>query len=184
MKRIFLGICFGVSALLAVSVPAQARTWKPQGAALAQDYAVITDVRPDHDIVMVFWFASPLAASAPNAAMIQAMLDKYVIIGAVHGHVGTGGAMTFDPIDTFQAQDGDKKPLALLEGDNIPPDVAGSISFLGAMMRQSIGAMGQGMHFFVFNAGDVRACTKGQLAIPFAGETYTYDTPIPGCPAP
>ena len=184
MRRSFLVVVFTISALVAVSAPAQARAWKPQGAALAQDYAVITDVRPDHDIVMVFWFAAPLAAAAPNGASLNAMLDKYVIIGAVHGHVGTGGAMTFDPIDTLQAQDADKNPLALLEGDKIPPDVASSISFLGAMMRQSIGAMGQGMHFFVFNSGDVRACTKGQLAIPFAGETYTYDTPFPGCPAP
>ena len=167
---------------LAVCAPAQARAWKPQGAALAQDYAVITDVRPDHDVVMVFWFAPPLAQQAPPA--MQAILDKYIIVGVVHGHVGTGGAMSFDAVDALQAQDADKKPLTLLEGDKIPPDVAASVSFIGASMRQAIGAMGQGMHFFVFDAGAVHACAKGQLAIPFAGETYTYDTPFPGCPAP
>jgi hypothetical protein len=50
-------------------------------------------------------------------------------------------------------------------------------------MRQTIGQMGQGMHFFAFEGG-VHACEKGQLSIPFAGETYIYDTPIPGCPKP
>lgn len=184
MKRTFLGICIALSAFAAIGAPSQARAWKPQGAALAQDYAVITDTRADHDIVILSWFASPLAASAPNAEAAQAMLDKYIIIGAVHGHIGTGGAVSFDTTDTLQALDADKKPLTLLEGDKIPPMVAGSVSLLGAMMRQSIGAMGQGMRFFVFDAGDVHACGKGQLAVPYAGETYTYDTPIPGCPAP
>jgi len=29
----------------------------------------------------------------------------------------------------------------------------------------------------------VRACSKGKLVIPLAGETYFYNTPIPGCPS-
>jgi hypothetical protein len=49
------------------------------------------------------------------------------------------------------------------------------------MFRQSLGAMGKGTKMFVFDAGDVGSCKKGELDIPLAGDTYTWKTPFPGC---
>lgn len=42
--------------------------------------------------------------------------------------------------------------------------------------------MGQGTHWFVFEANNVHSCGVGGLAVPYDGELYTYQTPIPGCP--
>jgi hypothetical protein len=41
--------------------------------------------------------------------------------------------------------------------------------------------MGKGMRMFVFEGGAIDACKKGQLSVPLASETYTWDTPFPGC---
>jgi hypothetical protein len=80
------------------------------------------------------------------------------------------------------AEDAARTPLKLLSGDAIPPAVAGMVTTVESVMRQTIGAMGKDMVFFVFKGGDVHACQKGELAVPFGGEVYTYKTPIPGCP--
>ncbi len=165
----------------ALVTAAQARPWKPEGAALAEDYAEILDSRPSGDLVMLMWIVPQIVKNSPAAA---AMLDKYVMVGVVHGHVQPGGVVTFDDITTLTANDADGKPLKLLQGDDIPPGVAGGIVGITGVMRQTIGQMGQGMHFFAFEGASVHACAKGRLSIPFAGETYTYDTPIPGCPKP
>ena len=167
--------------VLLAAGPAAARPWNPKPAALAQDYAMIMDTRGAGDLVLVFWFVPPIAANSPQA---QAVLDKYVIIGVVHGHMQIGGSMSFDAIDALQAQDSSGKSLTALTGDKVPPEVAGFMTTMGGFVKQSIGAMGQGMHFFAFDGGNVHACGKGQLAIPYDGQTYTYDTPIPGCSTP
>jgi hypothetical protein len=172
------------AALLSVAaiMPVQGRIWKPEGEALAQDYAVITDVRKSHDVVTVFWLASPLAASSPAAKLI---LDRYVIIGVAHVKQDiVTGSMESTALDAVAATDGSGQALTLLEGDKIPPNVAAVITGIGGVMRQSMGVMGIGMRFFAFDAGSVQACNKGKLSISYVGETYTYDTPIPGCPAP
>jgi hypothetical protein len=55
------------------------------------------------------------------------------------------------------------------------------ITGMEAVFRQSLGAMGSGMKTFLFNGEGIDSCKKGQLAVQFAGETYTWDTPFPGC---
>src|SRR5208282_6679010 len=69
-------------------------------------------------------------------------------------------------------------PLKLLNDDDIAPAVKGAVTTMEAAFRQSMGALGQGFHWFVFAGGTVNACKDGGLSIPFAGETYTYKTPI------
>jgi len=51
-----------------------------------------------------------------------------------------------------------------------------------AILQKSIGPMGQGFRWFVFEGGAVHACETGGLSVAYDGETYTYETPIPGCP--
>ena len=167
--------------VLYVSVPAGARQWKPTPQTLAQDYSSIVDNRGKGDIVMLKWFVPPVVPDPRNAPSV---LDRYVIIAVAHSHMEPGGIQTFDPIDSLQVNDGKGMPLKLLTGDEIPPAVAGYLVTMEGSMRQSMGALGQGMHFFAFDGVGVHACGKGQLAIPYDGRTYTYDTPIPGCPTP
>ena len=51
------------------------------------------------------------------------------------------------------------------------------------MFRQSLGAVGAGFRWFVFDGASVKSCTPGSgFSVQLANETYTYDTPIPGCP--
>lgn len=176
-------IC-AVAALMmtTAAMPAQARLWKPEREALAQDYAWITDVRKSHEVITVFWMAPPLAPSSPT---FQLILERYVIVGVSHVKQDpvTGKAESTN-LDTVEARGSDGKPLTLLEGDKVPPAVAAVISGSGGTARQAMGVTGTGMRFFAFEAGDVRACGKGRLSIAYVGETYIYDTPIPGCGGP
>ena len=171
-----------LAALLAFATPVQARLWKPERGDLAHDYAYITDLRKSHDIITVFWLAPPLAAGSPAT---QLVLERYVIVGVSHVKQDTvTGKVESTNLDAVEARDKDGKPLTLLEGDKLPPIVAALIAGTGGTARQAMGATGTGMRFFAFDAGDVRACGKGRLSVAFAGETYIYDTPIPGCGGP
>ena len=165
---------------LYASSPAGARPWKTTPQGMAQDYAQILDVRGQGEIVVIFWMVPQIVGEVPAA---HAILEKYVVIGVVHSRLGPAGSMLFDAIDPLQVKDTGGKPLTLLEGDKLPADVSAFVTAMGGTMKQALGAMGQGMHIFVYDSGGVHACTKGGLSIPYAGEVYTYSTPIPGCPA-
>lgn len=171
-----------LAVLLVVAVPATARPWKPRGEILAQEYSVITDTRPSHDLVEIFWMTWPMSSN--RSPTIQQLLDKYIIVGVTHGQLDPGGKMIFNKEESVQAMDLAGTQLKALDENSYPPAVAGAVVTLAGFMRQSLGAMGEGMKFMVFEGASVRACEKGRLSVIFAGETYTYDTPIPGCPAP
>ena len=109
------------------------------------------------------------------------MLEKDIVISVVHYHTGEGGAISVDNIDTLEVRDDDDKPLTLVSRTELLPTEVGMISTIEASFRQSIGRIGDGTRFFIFDAGMVRACEKGRISVPFAGETYTWETPFPGC---
>jgi hypothetical protein len=67
--------------------------------------------------------------------------------------------------------------------DTLSPVIVGALAIQAAGLRQSLGAMGKAMKTFVFDAGAVHSCESGRLSVLFAGETYTWDTPFPGCDA-
>ena len=181
-------LCAWLSAALALSLTmilalaagsASARPWKPDPKASAQDYSQIVHSKSNGDIVLLWWLVPQIVPTVPQA---QDVLDKYVIIGIVEGHVSPVGSVSFIPIDTLTANDSSGKPLRHLTPNDVPPALTGLLAGLQAALAQSIGAMGQGMHWFVFDGGGIHACGSGGLAIPYQGETYTYETPIPGCP--
>src|SRR5215469_5797458 len=117
-------IC-AVAAFMALLTPAEARLWKPEREALAQDYAIITDVRKSHDIITVFWLAPPLASSPA----FQLILERYVIVGVSHVKQDTvTGKTESTNLDAVEARDGDGKVLTVLEGDKVPPTVAAVIT--------------------------------------------------------
>ena len=109
------------------------------------------------------------------------MIEKYVVISVVHFHTGQAGAISIEDIDTLEARDDHDEPLTLVPRAELLPSEVGMISGVEASFRQSTGRMGDGTRFFIFDAGTVRACEKGRVSVPFAGETYTWETPFPGC---
>jgi hypothetical protein len=171
-------VCLLLLSWIAFAPLGQARPWKPAMKQLAIDYATIVDGRNAQDIRIIYWIAPPTQDRGPAADLA----DKYVIIGVARGHISLEGSVTFDAIDNLQVKDASARPLHLLTGEEIPPLVAGVVAAMESVFGQTLGAFGKGMHWFVFAGGSVHACGNGGVSIPFAGETYTYDTPFPGCP--
>jgi len=165
--------------------PASSRDWKATPEAIAMNYATIQDNRGKGELVVLIWFVPQMAAPGSNGAgIVSAMLDKYVVITVVHGRlVPATGGMSFDDIATLAANDQDDNPLTLVPKDSLPPVNIAMLASLEALFRQSLGPMGSGMKTFIFDTGALHSCKKGRLSVPFAGETYTWDTPIPGCPS-
>ncbi len=168
LSAMVLGITFS---------PASSRTWKPTPIQIAADYSVINHAKTNTETVNIKWWAAPTLTQGP----ITGFLDKYMVISVVHFHVNQGATLSFDDIKTLEANDGGGQPLRLVPRDELPPAFIGFLSTLEAGFRQSLGRLGDGTKFFVFDAGPVRACEKGGISVPFAGETYTWETPFPGC---
>ena len=181
-RRVGMLAAFAVAVWAASgSAPAQSRPWKPKPNALALDYAQILDQRGTRDSIVIWWLVPPMMERASVEA--QELLDKYVVLGIVHAHMLVGGIMSFDPVEAIEASDSAGTPLPRLTGDEIPPLAQGTLATLQAILQKAIGPMGQGFRWFVFEGGAVHACETGGLALAYDGETYTYETPIPGCPA-
>lgn len=175
-----LALGFFVLGVALGALSAQARPWKPTSNALALDYSQIVHTRTARDVVLVWWQVAEILPVASEQQ--REFLDKYTIVGIVHGHTAIGGVITFDVVGGVQASDGDGNALAPLAGDSIPPAAQGVLVALQGALQKSLGPMGQGFHWFVFEAGAVHSCEQGGLSISYDGETYTYETPIPGCP--
>jgi hypothetical protein len=114
----------------------------------------------------------------------KATLEKYVILAVVHGHYDKiAGTFSFDDINnTMEARDESKKPLTPVARYNLPPSNGVLLVAMETVFCQIFGAVGKGLKWFVFDAGAVHSCEKGGMAVPFAGETYTWKTPFPDCP--
>jgi hypothetical protein len=116
-----------------------------------------------------------------SGAKSQQVFDKYIVIGVARERLSIGSSPSFDEIDTLEAKDNHGKPLQLLGKNDMPPAVIGALATMEAVLARSLGPMGKGTHWFVFDGGTVHACGKGGMSISFAGEIYTYETPVPGC---
>ena len=184
LRRLFgTALITAVLSVIAVSA-ASSRNWKATPDAIARDYATINDARPGGELILLMWFVPTMVRTdMSGAANLMATLQKYVVVMAVHGRLDkASGTFSFDDIDTLQARDQTGRPLNLLAGSAMPPAPTAVLAAVESMFRQSLGAMGKGMKMFVFEAGDVDSCKKGGMSIPYAGETYTWDTPFPNCP--
>jgi hypothetical protein len=177
-------VCCMVLLCICIS-PAWSRPWKPAPHELASDYATINHNRgPDKngnsEVVMLLWL---VPQRFPENNPLRLTFEKYVVIGVVHAHMSAStGVATFDRSDALQPRDGSGNLLKQLSGSSVPPVLAGAMTAMEGIFRQSLGAFGQGMTWFIFEAGAIQTCDKGMLIVPYAGEDYTYELPLPGCP--
>jgi hypothetical protein len=171
MRALVLGLI-----LAAGLTPASARLWKPTPTQLALDYLTINHNKGAEGRVVLGWMASP-TMSSPT---MKPLLDKYVVISIIHTRPAPDGPVTYDDVQGVQVTDGSGQSLKELTGDAIPPALVGITAGASASFRQ--GTQGRGkMYWGIYEAGGVNACRSGKLLVTYDGETYSYDTPLPGC---
>jgi hypothetical protein len=182
-RIISAALAAGLLALAAAS-PTQSRIWKGSPTELARDYVTISDTRRNGEFILLMWFVPQMVSpDTPGMTLIKPLLDKYVLLVAAHAKLDrTTARLSFDDIDALDAKNQAGQPLPPIARKDLPPTMTGMLAVVETMFRQSAGAMGQGMKLFVFDAGTVNSCKQGGLAVVLAGETYTWQTPIPGCP--
>ena len=167
----------GVLAACLAAGPSQARLWKPTPQQLAVDYLTLVHNRGGtQGRVTISWVASP----AMNGAMLQQILDKYVVISVVHAYSEPDGSTNWDEISGVQVTDSANRPLKEVAPDAIPPVLAGFIASASASLRQSTQGKGK-IHWAIYEAGSITPCQSGKLQVTYDGETYGFDTPLPGC---
>ena len=164
--------------LLAVAAPASARAWKPTLQQQTVDYLTIAHNRGTDNVVMV-WMASPLIA----APAVKPVLEKYVVLSIVHTRRGADGVTVWDDVQGVKLSDGAGQNLKEVPSDQVPPILVGMIASSEATMRQTTQGKSK-VYWSVWEAGAVNACQRGKLIVSYAGEDYSYDTPVPGCGAP
>jgi hypothetical protein len=177
-KIIFIGVmlsCVGCSR------SASSRLWKATPSQIAGDYASIFHNRGSGDFVTITWLAPPTATAG---SQLVAILEKYVLIAVVHSHTNfnqpTAG-ITFDDIKTLEARDEGGNLLTPVSENELPTASLGLLAGFEAGYGRGFGTRGGGMKFFLFEAGTIRACERGGISVSFDGETYTWETPFPGC---
>jgi hypothetical protein len=158
---------------------ASARDWHPTPSSLATDYTQITDAT-DKRLVFLWWISTP-EMSEPELVPI---LEKYFILGVARADISPAADVTFTDFEAPSVLGTDGKALKLVKEEDHPPGVVAVLAGLKSVMVKAIGPMGKGMKLLVYETGTVNACKPGKVSIPFGGEVYTYDTPIPGCPKP
>jgi hypothetical protein len=166
--------------LVTLPFSAIARPWKPTQRQIAADYASITHDRGKGEFVTIAWWAQPTTATPPLASVFE----KYVVISVVHSHLNAGqpaSAVYFDDIDKLEIRNEAGNALAPVETDALPPSSIGILATFEAGYRQGLGVRGKGVKFFLFDPGSVRACEKGGISVLLDGETYSWETPFPGC---
>jgi hypothetical protein len=175
MRVAVTGLVAGL-AVLAAALPSQARLWKPTPAQLAGDYTTISHNKGEGGRVMISWVAAPIM----TGAILKQMMDKYVVLSIVHTRTGTGGVTSWDDVQGVTVTDGNNQPLKEVPAADMPPMLVGFTASADAVVRQNTQGKAKN-HWAIYEAGSLKACEKGKLLVTYDGETYSFDTPIPGC---
>jgi hypothetical protein len=177
-KLIFIGVMF---LYVGFSSSASSRLWKASPSQIAGDYGAINHNRGNGDFVTIMWLASPMAMPGSQIATV---FEKYVVVGVVHSHTNVNqptAGIAFDDIKTLEVRDESGNVLTPVSENELPVANLGALAAYEAGYRRGFGPRGNGIKFFLFDAGTIRACEKGGISVPFDGETYTWETPFPGC---
>src|SRR5437764_6136075 len=143
-----------LSAAIAMSVvtaSVEARQWSPEPRAAALDYAQIVHVKPNGQLVLVWWVVPEIFAPMPNTQPLLNVLSRYVVLGVAQGRPGANGAMAMDPVPAVQITDQAGRAYSALPENALPADVSQAIATLQAIARQSpLGPVAQGIRWSVF----------------------------------
>jgi hypothetical protein len=172
--------------ILGVSLPltSEARKWRVRPHDLASDYSQIVDQRPGNEVVVVYWIApETMDANMPNVEAFKAILRQHMLVGIAHGSAVQAGRWDFRVPENPLLEDGEGKQRQPIAKENWPPMIAAYSAFMQKFLSQSLGPLGGGFHWFVFEGKGIDSCGKGSFWIQYAGERYSYFTPIPGCAA-
>lgn len=162
---------------------ANARQWEPAPQMAALDYSQISHIKPNGQVVLLWWIVPEIFMANPNNQALLNVLSHYVILGVVQGRPGANGGLAFDPVPALQIADQASHSYSPLPDNMLPADVSQALATVENLARQTpVAPLAQGMHWFVYQADTIHSCAPGRMSIALAGETYTYDTPIPGCP--
>jgi hypothetical protein len=156
--------------------PSWARLWKPTPQQLAADYLTLIHNKGSEGRVTVSW----VAASAAIGVVFQQLMEKYVVISIVHARTEPDGTTSWDDVQGVQVTDGNGQALKEVPLDEAAPAIAGFTASATAILRQNSQGKGK-VHWGIYQAGSVNACRPGKLLVSYDGETYSFDTPIPGC---
>jgi hypothetical protein len=170
-----------VSAIaVALCSAAAARQWNPDARGASLDYTQILHARPNGEVVLIWWAVPETFPDDANTKVLKDVVARYLIVGFAHGHSGPGG-LALDPIGEVKITDSSSRELSPFPANATPQEVTQTLGTLQAISRQSLGPLGMGVRWFAFDGSMAHSCAPGKISVPFAGVTYTYDTPVPGC---
>ncbi|MFQ5953926.1 MAG: hypothetical protein ACE5JZ_02560 [Kiloniellales bacterium] len=167
--------------LWGLAAQAEARQWKPEPQDQAVEYAQIIDRRSETETVVVMWLAPEILEKTTESRTIRSVLKIYAIIGIGHASASPAGKVEFTVPKGVLVETGEDQVRQPLDQETLPPTVSATISSLGELLAQGMGAMGQGMVWFVFDGKGLESCREGGFRVVYADEAYDYETPIPGC---
>ncbi len=176
----FASATLSIAVLLGSS--AMARQWNPDVHSQALDYSQIVHVKPNGEVALVWWVVPEIFTPNANNQALVGVLSRYVVLGIADGRPGSNGALAFENLPPVQIMDQMSRSYSPMPENALPADASQAIATLqGLAMQSPLGPFAQGMHWLVYQANTVHSCMPGKLSVPVAGETYTFDTPIPGC---
>jgi hypothetical protein len=79
-------------------------------------------------------------------------------------------------IQTIQGEE--RQPL---DQETLPLSLIEFLSVRLSILSRKLGNAGEAFQFFVFEGKGITSCQEGRFWVAYAGERYSYKTPIPGC---
>ncbi|MBT3306657.1 MAG: hypothetical protein HN377_09260 [Alphaproteobacteria bacterium] len=181
MVRFCVGLLVVLLVAPALVSSTSARQWESTPAALAQDYVQIIHQRAKNEVVVFFWIAPPIIPASKDSGAAKKLLDDHIVLGVIHADIDNLGQMKFRKVSRLNLKSLGGETKQPLDKANLPPVVAGTLITLQRVFAQSLGALGRGANWFIFDGKWNPSCGKGGFVVPYLGVNYDYLTPIPGC---
>jgi len=160
---------------------ANARPWKTTPTKRAQDYLSIQDVRANNEIVLTMWIAPEYFAPEQRSELVKNLFSTYTVIVFAHVQILPTGEWKYtDPTNASirHRNDAARQPL---DKDTLSPALIGFLTIFEKTLSQGLGKLGANMKLHVFDGAGIESCGNGVLWVDYAGENYSFKTPIPGC---
>jgi hypothetical protein len=179
--KLITALAFVAAICASNTTPASARTWKTTSVDLAREFAIIDDQRTPQELVRVIWLTPKMVPLGQGSVLAKELLTDYLVIGIIHLVISEGGNVNYptiiSPIIELRGR-GALPPTAI---DALNPEASKFIVAIQEFMSKSFGEMGEGMHWSIYNGDGIDSCRTGEIIVPYDGERYNYNLPIPGC---